>query len=82
VPFLERDGQYWGLPADDATALQEFDRLRNTGATFMVFAWPAFWWLDQYPGLHAQLRANFACALENERLVVFDLRSQPANVSV
>jgi hypothetical protein len=44
------------------------------GAGFIVFAWPAFWWLDHYAGLHRHLRAHFRCVLENDRLVVFDLR--------
>jgi hypothetical protein len=74
VPFLERDGQYWGPPPDDATAIREFERLRQSGASFMVFAWPAFWWLDYYSGLNNHLRSNFRCVLENVRLVVFDLR--------
>ena len=74
LPFLERDGQYWGPPPDDATAIREFERLRQAGATSMVVAWPAFWWLDYYAELHRHLRSNFRCVLENERLVVFDLR--------
>ena len=74
VPFLERDGQYWGPPPDDETALREFERLRQSGASFIVFAWPAFWWLDYYTGLHHHLRAQFRCVLETERVVVFDLR--------
>ncbi len=77
LPFLERDGQYWGPPPDDETAVREFERLRGAGATFMVFAWPAFWWLDYYAGLQAHLQSRFRCVLENDRLVVFDLR--PAN---
>ncbi len=74
IPFLERDGQYWGPPPDDATAIRELERLRRSGATFIVFAWPAFWWLDYYCGLHRHLRSEFRCILENDRLVVFDLR--------
>jgi hypothetical protein len=74
VPFLEREGEYWGTPSDDATAVQEFERLRREGADFMVFGWPAFWWLDYYSGLHSHLRTSFDCVLENERLIVFDLR--------
>ena len=76
VPFLERDGQYWGKPADDVTAIREFERLRHSGANFIVFAWPAFWWLDYYSGLHHHLRSAFPCVLQNDRLVVFDLRAR------
>jgi len=74
VPFLERDGRYWGRPADDDAAVREVDRARARGVAFMVFTWPAFWWLDYYPGLHRHLAATFGCVLRNDRLVVFDLR--------
>jgi hypothetical protein len=73
VPFLERDGQYWGAPPDDDTAVRELERLRRSGASFLVVAWPAFWWLDYYSGWHRYLRSHFRCALENDRLVAFDL---------
>ncbi len=75
IPFLERDGQHWGPPPDDDTGIRELERLRQAGARFMVFAWPAFWWLEYYAGLHQYLRSQFRCALENERLIVFDLRA-------
>jgi glycosyltransferase involved in cell wall biosynthesis len=75
MPFLEREGQYGGAPSDDRTALREFERLRESGATFIVFGWPAFWWLNDYLGLHRRLRSQFRCILENERLIVFDLRT-------
>lgn len=74
IPFLERDGQYWGLPPDDDTAIRELERLRRCGARFIVFAWPAFWWLDYYAEFHCYLRAECHCVLQNDRLVVFELR--------
>jgi hypothetical protein len=73
IPFLERDGQYWGAPPDDRTAITELERLRQSGASFLVFAWPAFWWLDYYAAFHGHLRTHFRCLLHNDRLVVFDL---------
>jgi hypothetical protein len=75
IPFLEKDGEYWGSPPDDQTALRELERLRRSGAHFIIFAWPAFWWLDSYPGLHRHLRSSFPCVLENDRLIAFALRS-------
>jgi glycosyltransferase involved in cell wall biosynthesis len=74
MPFLERNGCYWGCPPDDETAIREFERLRLAGAEFIVFGWPAFWWLDTYAGLSRHLRSTFRCILENERLIMFDLR--------
>jgi hypothetical protein len=78
IPFLERDGRYWGPPPDDEIAIRELKRLRQSGASFMVFGWPAFWWLDYYAGLRSYLRSRFRCLLENERIVVFDLRGEMA----
>jgi glycosyltransferase involved in cell wall biosynthesis len=74
IPFLERDGQYWGAPLDDEMAIRECERLRQSGASFLVFAWTSFWWLDYYQGFLRYLRSNFRCVLDNNRLVVFDLR--------
>lgn len=76
IPFLEREGQYWGAPADDETAIRELERLRRAGAAFIVFAWPAFWWLDYYAGLRDYLGAKFRCALKNSRLIAFDLQHE------
>jgi CelD/BcsL family acetyltransferase involved in cellulose biosynthesis len=76
IPFVEWEGLYWGPPADDEAAIGELERLMQAGARFMVFAWPAFWWLEYYEELHRYLRSRFRCLLENERIVVFDLRRE------
>jgi GT2 family glycosyltransferase len=76
IPFLERDGQYWGRPADDRTAIQELERLRGDGAAYIVFVWPTFWWLDFYTGFQNYLAAGYARILENERLIIFDLKQR------
>jgi hypothetical protein len=41
-----------------------------------VFAWPAFWWLDHYVELNRHLRTEYRCVFENERVIVFDIRSR------
>jgi FkbM family methyltransferase len=74
IPFLERQGEYWGPPADEAEAIRELERLRRTGATFIAFVPPAFWWLHHYAGFATHLKDNFRCVVQNERLVMFDLR--------
>jgi SAM-dependent methyltransferase len=75
LPFLERDGAYWGAPADGDTAVAELDRMRAAaGAAFAAVAWPAFWWLDYYDVFGTYLRTHFPTVLENDRLIVFDLR--------
>jgi SAM-dependent methyltransferase len=75
LPFLERDGSYWGPPDNDRTAIAELERLRQAGASHIVFAWPSFWWLDYYAGLRTHLQTNYPCLLANERLVAFSLKS-------
>lgn len=76
LPFLERGGQYWGPPPDSEVAIAELERMRSAeGATFLAVAWPALWWLDCYDGFAAHVRTAYRCVIENERLVVFDLRA-------
>lgn len=74
IPFLDQGGHYWGLPPDSATAIQELERLRQTGATFIVFAWPSFWWLNHYSDFSRYLRSEYKPVLETDRLLIFDCR--------
>jgi succinoglycan biosynthesis protein ExoV len=55
LPFLERDGRYWGLPPDSDSAIRELERLRSLGAQYLVFMRPSFWWLDFYAGFRDHL---------------------------
>ena len=74
LPFLERNGEYWGLPADSQEAIREIERMRQSGCTYIVFAWPAMWWLEYYRDMTVYLRTRKRCVLENDRLTIFDLR--------
>ena len=76
IPFLEKDGQYAGPPADDAVAIKGLERLRNNGAKFLVFWWTSFWWLEHYKELYRRLRAHFPIISKSDRLVIFDLRQR------
>jgi hypothetical protein len=77
IPFVERDGQYWGPPKDDAEAIAELERVRAGGAKVLAIAWPAFWWLEHYADFARHLRERYRCVMENDRLVAFELREQP-----
>ena len=72
-PFTERDGLYWGPPADQATAARELERLRAAGAEFIGFAWTSFWWLDHYEDLDRLLRQQ-PRVLSSPRLRMYRLR--------
>jgi hypothetical protein len=73
LPFLERDGLYWGLPPDSGTAISELERLRGLGAEYLVFMWPSFWWLDYYAGLREHLRRYLSVA-SSDRIRVIALK--------
>ena|GEM_PF-663715 len=75
IPFLEKDGAYWGPPLDDRVAWQELERLRSAGASHIAFAWCSSWWLQHYAEFHRRLREAFPCVLANERLIVFKLQT-------
>lgn len=72
IPFLEKNGVYWGPPADDAQAIWEIKRQRERGAAFIIFAWPGFWLLNYYKGMHDYIKANSNCLVHNDRLVIFN----------
>jgi glycosyltransferase involved in cell wall biosynthesis len=73
LPFVERDGAYWGPPEDDDAAIREFERLRKRGAAFIAVASTSLWWLEYYVKFNKYLRTNFRILLQNDRLTVFDL---------
>ncbi|MCK5711930.1 MAG: hypothetical protein KAI25_04365, partial [Hyphomicrobiaceae bacterium] len=74
LPFLERNGQYWGPPGSGVQAVDELERLRNCGADFIAFVACSFWWLEHYPELRQHLESSFDCRLHDEQLVIYDMR--------
>lgn len=76
LPFVSRDGVYWGPPADDATAIDEIEKMRAAGAGFLVFAWPAFWLLDHYSQFARYLKSKWPSILNDDVLIGFDLRTE------
>jgi hypothetical protein len=76
LPFPERNGEYWGRPIDDEDAIRELERLRDSGAGYLVIGWPAFWWIDYYPEWYRRVQSVARCVLSNERVIVFDFGSE------
>ncbi len=72
IPFLEKNGVYWGPPIDDATAIEEIKRQREKGTTFIIFVWPGFWLLDFYKGMYEYIKTNSECLLQNDHIVIFN----------
>ena len=73
LPFLEKEGYYYGAPPDDQTAISELERMRNEGARFIIFGWPAFWWLEQYPAFAGYLTERFRQVHRDEDLIAYRL---------
>jgi hypothetical protein len=61
-------------PSGDTEAIEELERVRAKGASFLVFSWTATSWLERYPGFADHLRSTARRARESDRLVAFDLR--------
>jgi hypothetical protein len=77
VPFPELDGEWAGIPADDAAAIAAVECWRSRGAVAIFFAWPAHWWLEHFRGLAQHLETRYRCQRRDELLVTFDLRPSP-----
>ena len=75
ILFTEKNGEYWGPPANDKAAILELERDRQKGASFIVFTSPAFWWLDYYSGFRDHLKESYPCMLNNDRMVVYKIAS-------
>jgi hypothetical protein len=75
IPFMEKEGQYWGPPPDSPTAIRELERLVNEGATSIAIVWSCYWWLEQYPEFHGFIQAHFKRTARTSRLVVFSKAS-------
>ena len=71
IPFIERNGQYGGIPQDASTAIDELDRMRQAGVGFPVLAWPVFWLFDLYPSLAEYMRSQYRCVLDADHVIIF-----------
>jgi hypothetical protein len=79
LPLLERNGSYWGPPPDDEAAIRALEQAGAQAGNTVVVAWPAFEWLDWYPGLARYLEDRYTRVADNSLLVAFQARdaSQP-----
>lgn len=73
IPFLEREGRYWGFPSDDSAGVEELERQRRAGVRYVAVGWPAFWTLEHFPGMRAYLHESSDHVFESDRVIVFAL---------
>jgi FkbM family methyltransferase len=75
IPFLERDGEYYGAPEDGAHAVRELTREETRGIRHLAVAWPSFWWLEEYPELTQHLSRKWRKLVDSEAAIVFELEA-------
>ncbi len=73
--FLE-DGIYQGNPLDSAQLIADLEKLRNRGATHLVFYSGTRWWLDYYREFAERLATTATLVEETPEFTIF--RLQPA----
>jgi GT2 family glycosyltransferase len=70
------DGDYLGHhPRDSREAIDRLERLRGSGADYLVLPSTSFWWLEHYTGFARHLRERYP-ALELGVCSIFQLRLQ------
>jgi hypothetical protein len=55
LPFVERNGLYWGAPGSSEEAIAEIARQLENGVKWVIIAWPLAWLLDRVPDFAAYL---------------------------
>jgi FkbM family methyltransferase len=73
IPFLERDGEYYGSPEHGAQAVAELRSQVARGVRHVALAWQSFWWLKEYPELAQELSASWRRIADSDAAVVFEL---------
>ena len=58
LPFVERNGLYWGAPGSSEEAIAEIARQLENGVKWVIIAWPLAWLLDRFPDFAAYLQEN------------------------
>ena len=74
LPFMERDGAYWGLPESSNAAITCLERLRSEGAGYIVFTWDTLWWLDTWPELAIHLNDRYRMLSDGALTKIYKLR--------
>jgi GT2 family glycosyltransferase len=72
------NGEYAGYhPADSAAAIDELERLRESGARYLVIPPASAWWMDYYEEFSAHLRSRYR-RLDSSGCEIFELGDPPA----
>jgi hypothetical protein len=71
------DGVYDGNPHDSAQIIANLEKLRNRGATHLVFYAGTQWWLDYYKEFAEHLATNATLVEQNSEFTIYKLAATP-----
>lgn len=75
------EGTYAGHhPADSGAAIAELERLRQSGARYLVFPPTSRWWLSHYEGFATHLDSNYS-RLDAGACEIYELVETPRSVA-
>jgi 4-amino-4-deoxy-L-arabinose transferase-like glycosyltransferase len=67
------DESKWGEPLDSEQAILALEKLRERGASYLVFTRYTSWWLDYYQDFQKYLDSRYRRVLQTENYLIFDL---------
>ncbi len=67
------DDSNWGIPLDSQQAINNLEKLRQRGASHLVFTQYTVWWLDFYDEFGEYLDSRYARVRQTNDYVIFDL---------
>src|SRR5260370_16502452 len=79
-PQNEGGGSAGSYPASSDAAIAHLEKLRNTGAQFLLVPHTALWWLEHYREFGEYLNQNFTRLIDQpDACILFDLRREPTH---
>jgi SAM-dependent methyltransferase len=74
LPFIERGGVFWGMPASSDEAITEVLRIQQMGVDAIAFAWNSWWLFTTYPALREHLSSSYRGIRKNDVVEMWDLK--------
>jgi len=73
--FPQADGGVYAghYPADSREAVEQLERARDAGASYLLLPETSFWWLDHYGGFASHLRERYVEVTRAEDCIIFSL---------
>ncbi len=77
-PQAENGGYAGYYPKDSAEAIAHLEKLRERGASHILFPGSSLWWLDYYAEFKKHLAGRYHCVHQDQNCVIYSLVPQPA----